>query len=104
MTLRAVIPIGNNMKTRFNIQNLKCQGCAHTIKTKLSEVNGVNNINVVLENNEVTLDYINPESLASAKLKLKSLGYPEVDEVNSIVTKAKSFVSCATGKMSNHEK
>lgn len=92
------------MKTTFNIQNLKCNGCAHTIKTKLSEVDGVNHVDVVVESSEVTLDYIDSESLASAKLKLKSLGYPELDDVNSIVTKAKSYVSCATGKMSNHEK
>jgi copper chaperone CopZ len=92
------------MKTTFIIQNLKCNSCAHTIKTKLSEVDGVNHIEVVVESSKVTLDYIDSESLTSAKLRLKSLGYPEADDVNSIVTKAKSFVSCATGKMSNHEK
>ena len=32
--------------------------------------------------------------------KLKDLGYPSIDETNSLTSKAKSFVSCATGKFS----
>jgi copper chaperone CopZ len=92
------------MKSTLKIQNLKCGGCAHTIKTKLSEVDGIESVMVIIESGEVDLEYDFPESLVSAKQKLKSLGYPESDDVNSIVTKAKSFVSCATGKMSNHEK
>ena len=34
------------------------------------------------------------------KEKLKTLGYPEDGEVNSLGSKAKSYVSCAIGKMS----
>lgn len=92
------------MKSTLKIQNIKCSGCAHTIKTKLSGVEGVQYIKVIVENSEVSFEYDSPESLEIVKDKLKSLGYPEADDVNSIVTKAKSFVSCATGKMSNHEK
>ena len=34
------------------------------------------------------------------KEKLKTLGYPEDGEANSLGSKAKSYVSCAIGKMS----
>jgi len=33
------------------------------------------------------------------KEKLKSLGYPSIEDTNGVITKAKSFVSCATGKL-----
>ena len=92
------------MKSTLKIQNLKCGGCAHTIKTKLSEVKGLDHVEVIVESNEVAFEYVSPETLLAAKHKLKALGYPEIDEANSMVTKAKSFVSCATGKISNHEK
>jgi copper chaperone len=34
------------------------------------------------------------------KEKLKTLGYPEDGEANGLGSKAKSYVSCAIGKMS----
>jgi hypothetical protein len=34
------------------------------------------------------------------KDKLKSLGYPSIDDENTLTSRAKSFVSCATGKLS----
>jgi hypothetical protein len=38
--------------------------------------------------------------LTNVKNKLSTMGYPEVGDSNTIIHKAKSFVSCATGKMS----
>ncbi|WP_417237893.1 heavy-metal-associated domain-containing protein [Bizionia sp.] len=91
------------MKTTLEIQNLKCGGCAHTVSTKLADVAGVEHVSVSVESNEVSFDYASEADLVAAKQKLKSLGYPEFDAANSVVTKAKSFISCATGKMANHE-
>ena len=44
------------------------------------------------------IDKLISESI-QVKEKLKTLGYPSIDDTNGILTKAKSFVSCASGKM-----
>ena len=38
------------------------------------------------------------------KEKLSKMGYPEVGDSNTLLHKAKSYVSCATGKMSSEAK
>jgi hypothetical protein len=43
----------------------------------------------------------NEESTVKVKEKLKSIGYPSIDVANTFASKAKSFVSCATGKISS---
>ena len=48
----------------------------------------------------VTFIYESLEKLVEVKDKLKSLGYPEDGEANTLGSKAKSYVSCAIGKMS----
>ena len=89
------------MKTELNIQNLKCGGCANTITTKLSKLNGINNVEVDVESSSVSFNYESDEELTLVKSKLNILGYPIVGEKNSVASKVKSYVSCATGKMSN---
>lgn len=91
------------MKTTLEIQNLKCGGCAHTITAKLADVSGIKDVLVSVEMSQVSFDHNTEADLVAVKQKLKSLGYPEVDATNSVLTKAKSFISCATGKIANHE-
>ncbi|RAJ16400.1 heavy-metal-associated domain-containing protein [Olleya aquimaris] len=86
------------MKTSIIIQNLKCGGCAHTITTKLSEIKNITNINVDEEDSKVSFSYINETDAFTVKDALKSLGYPSIDDTNSLTSKAKSFASCAKGK------
>lgn len=88
------------MKTTLIIQNLKCNGCATTITNKLADLENVSDVQVNVEEGSVTFNYINEESLLHVKETLKSSGYPEVGENNPLGTKAKSYVSCAIGKMS----
>jgi copper chaperone len=89
------------MKTiSLQIQNVKCNGCATTITNKLSELINVSNVVVDVENGSVTFDYADELALFSAKETLKLNGYPQVGEANPFGTKAKSFVSCAIGRMS----
>lgn len=85
--------------TKINIVNLKCNGCANTIKKGLLSLNGINEVNVTLEKSEIQIDSENETVINSAKEKLASMGYPEVGDANTMLHKAKSFVSCATGKM-----
>ncbi len=88
------------MKTTIQIQNLKCGGCVSTIKNRISDLNGVHSVEVNLERSTVFIEH--EEQLKDQEIKkvLQKLGYPEVGENNSLGEKAKSFVSCAIGKLS----
>lgn len=88
------------MKTSVIVQNLKCGGCAHTISTKLSSIENISDLQVDVEDSKVSFSYIDTNDALIVKKKLKDLGYPSVEESNSMTSKAKSFVSCATGKLS----
>lgn len=88
------------MQTTIYIQNLKCSGCANTITKGLTDIETVKNVAVHVEDSSVTFDYETEEKLNEVKTKLKALGYPEDGETNSLGAKAKSYVSCAIGKMS----
>ncbi|MBD0776923.1 heavy-metal-associated domain-containing protein [Maribacter sp. ANRC-HE7] len=88
------------MKATIIVQNLKCGGCARTITNKLSEMENISEVDVITESSSVTFTYAAAEDTLRVKDKLKELGYPSVDSKNTFATKAKSFVSCATGKMS----
>lgn len=89
------------MKATFKIQNLKCGGCAHTIINKLSHIAYIENITVNNESNTVSFTYLNDSSIKDSKKLLNEIGYPVVGDKNNIVTKAKSYVSCAIGKINN---
>lgn len=88
------------MNSTITIQNLKCGGCASTITTKISALENISNVTVDLEASSVSFETSSDEDIASVKNKLAAIGYPEEGENNSVVSKAKSFVSCATGRMS----
>lgn len=88
------------MKASVIIQNLKCGGCVNTITSKLSSIEGVENVEVVIEDSKVNFDCISNDILETAKDTLIKLGYPEEGTSNSVVKKAKSYVSCAIGKIS----
>lgn len=90
------------MKQTFEVLNVKCGGCANTLKTKLLEEFGEVSVNLELEPRQITLD-IEERALPALRTKLKALGYPMSDEdltaIEGFSTTAKSFVSCAVGKM-----
>lgn len=88
------------MKTSILVQNLKCGGCAHTIVTKLATIENISNLQVDVEDSKFSFEYVNDEDALNVKEKLKNLGYPSIEDSNSFSSKAKSFVSCATGKLS----
>ena len=89
------------MKT-YRVQNVKCGGCANTLKKKLKD--GFGEVEVDLEKMPREI-IINQDDIDEEKLSklLKSIGYPLIDEdmnfVEDVGAKAKSFVSCAIGKM-----
>lgn len=91
------------MKNTLQIVNLKCGGCANSVKKGLLTIDGIENIEVNVEIGEVTFDAVSEELIVKVKEKLAKMGYPEVGDANTLIHKAKSFVSCATGRMSSEE-
>jgi len=90
------------MKQTYEVLNVKCGGCANTLKTKLQEEFGEVEVNLEVEPRQITLD-IEESKLPTLRQTLKKLGYPMSDEdlstMEGFSTTAKSFVSCAVGKM-----
>lgn len=87
------------MKNSIIVQNLKCGGCAHTITTKVEALPHVSNVTVNIETSTVSFITATSDDALMVKSKLKALGYPSIDEANNTFSKAKSFVSCGTGKL-----
>ncbi|KAB5490926.1 MULTISPECIES: heavy-metal-associated domain-containing protein [Flagellimonas] len=87
------------MKTTFQVQNLKCGGCANTISSKLSELEGIQSVIVEKENSSVSFEHQYPDDISLVKKALRKMGYPTVDDENGILLKAKSYMSCASGKL-----
>jgi len=90
------------MKQTFQVKNVKCGGCAGTLTKALAQDFGEVKVNLELEPREITLELKEGQE-ETLKLKLRSLGYPllsdELSTFQTVGTTAKSFVSCAIGKM-----
>jgi len=86
----------------FQVINVKCGGCASTLKEKLFEEFGKVEVNLDVNPREITLD-IAEDKIETLGVYLKGLGYPFITEkmgfVDGSSAKAKSFISCAIGKI-----
>lgn len=87
-----------DMKNSIVVDNLKCGGCANTITKKLSILNGISNVTVDKDTSTVTYEYTDEIMIEMVEKALAKMGYPK-EGTSSLGQKAKSFVSCATGKM-----
>ena len=90
------------MKRQYQVLNVKCQGCANTLKSSLKDKFGDVDVDLGLNPRVITLDIeLNQEN--ELKLSLKKIGYPMSNEnlsnIEKITTTAKSFVSCAIGRV-----
>lgn len=89
------------MKTsNITIANLSCGGCVKTITKKLTEINGVENVQVDLETNVVSANHFESVNREQITQMLLSIGYPEATEKNGLLTQLKSLTSCVKGKIS----
>ena len=88
---------------KLTVENIKCGGCANTITKSLTEID-FKNIQVDHENNLISFSDVSDDGkVLSALNKLRGLGYPLVDSeegLTALALKAKSFTSCAIGKVS----
>ncbi len=85
----------------IEVENIKCSGCANSIKKKLLQLKGVDSVEIEILPGLVKIEAKNSLKEEVVAL-LESIGYPEVGSVEglkSVKAKAKSFVSCAVGKM-----
>lgn len=85
------------MKAEIRVDNLKCHGCANTICNSLQKIEGVNLVDVDVENSMVFVDYNDPIGETQITSKLAQLGYPE-QGTTTIIQKVSSYVSCAIGR------
>jgi copper chaperone CopZ len=83
----------------YRNSNLKCNGCANTVKKELLSIEGVNQIEVDLENSKANAPTDDELILDKIKEKLSKMGYAAVGHANTMLHKAKSIISCAIGKM-----
>lgn len=81
---------------KITIVNLKCGGCAKSIEAALNGA-GFMGVSVDQEANEVSFE----GDREKARVILEKLGYPEMGskKAESLFKKAKSFLSCARGRM-----
>lgn len=89
------------MDYQIRVENIKCGGCAATITKKINALEGVDSTAVEIEQGIVKITGSEgiKDSLTETLLKL---GYPESGTAEGIAAakaKAKSFVSCAVGRL-----
>lgn len=87
----------------ISVENIKCGGCANTITSRLNKMDVVDSCEVDIESGVITVNGDLSYKSEVAQLLLK-LGYPEsgtAEGLKAATAKAKSFVSCAVGKMSS---
>ncbi len=86
-------------KERIVIQNLKCSGCVNTIVHLMESFPEVSDVSVSLEDASVSFTVPDNQPAEKYRLALTGAGYPPEGEDNTLGSKAKSYVSCAIGRM-----
>lgn len=87
----------------ISVENIKCGGCANTITTRLNEMDSIDSCDVDVEKGIVSINGDESSREQVTQLLLK-LGYPEsgtAEGLKAARAKAKSFVSCAVGRINS---
>ncbi|PHS23760.1 MAG: heavy metal transporter [Methylophaga sp.] len=91
------------MKISIDVENIRCDGCANTITKKIMALEGVESVDIAIEDQIVTIEAKDDTGYQSYVKALLAMGYPEkgsVEGIAALKSKAKSVVSCAIGKVS----
>ncbi len=88
------------MEEIIYVDNLKCNGCASTVTSKLGNLKGVDKVEVEVEESKINITHQEGISRDEILKVLGNLGYPEQGTSN-LYQKAVSYVSCAAGKFGN---
>lgn len=79
------------------VENIKCGGCINGIKNALSAFPGVKSVEIILDEEKVIIQGDRLEKSVFVT-KMDGMGYPEKGN-NTFLKEAKSYVSCAIGKV-----
>jgi copper chaperone len=60
----------------YNIPAINCGHCVHTIKTELSDLDGVKSVEGSPETKKITVEFDSPATEESIKSLLKEINYP----------------------------
>ncbi len=61
---------------QYTVPNISCNHCVHTVTTELSELAGIQNVQVDLGTKQVTIAYDAPASPEKIKSLLAEINYP----------------------------
>jgi copper chaperone CopZ len=86
------------MAHTYTVQNIRCGGCANAITRKLGDA-GIRVLAVDPAAQTVVVDSDDASLLAQGEVVLKGLGYPPAGAESGVADLAKSFVSCAIGRL-----
>lgn len=88
------------MKTeKITVENIKCGGCMNSIKTALLKIPAIEEVSIDKETETITIIGAITIDRNEIITQLSKMGYPEIGN-NNMLLKAKSFVSCAVGNLS----
>ena len=62
------------MKTTLYVDGIACNKCAQMIKAELLEMDGVKNVDIILENGKVEIEQ-NNQNIEQMKKAIQNLGY-----------------------------
>ncbi len=89
------------MKTfELEVENIKCGGCAHSIRTALEELVKAKNVLIDIEREVIKFDADENVEVDVVIKKLDTMGYP-LKGANNLVKTVKSYVSCMVGKVNS---
>lgn len=60
----------------YNIPNISCGHCVHTIKTEVSELSGVHSVDANMESRKATITFEAPATEQQIKALLSEINYP----------------------------
>lgn len=60
----------------YNIPNISCGHCVHTIKTEISELSGVHSVDANMESRQATIIFEAPATEQQIKKLLSEINYP----------------------------
>lgn len=81
------------------IANLKCAGCANTIRNRILAMGDVTQVEINHNEDAVTIHHGGKNNRKDFTDKLYSLGYPEATEENGLLLQLKSYASCMVGRI-----
>lgn len=80
----------------FFVENMRCSGCAKSIKSTLSKIPGVQGVDITLTDKKISVMGIGIDRDRILKT-LERLGYP-LSGQNSLLRRATSFISCSASR------